>query len=339
MKATSTKLNKILWVLCIVAAVFCVAMAAWFLLMGSLGYEQQLQQAMTQSADAQQSLEAADAAVSQAKEENEQLAVRLADLRLANQKKAEQVAEAQAMVDRMANLPEAVMEVRREYGAKVRQLEELIMAGKTDVKICYLTFDDGPNNLTLQMVEKLEELDAYATFFTIGANDAPLQEENLRRELMGGHTVGNHTFSHAYYGPLYRTFDEFKLQVQLQDQKVFEATGFHTEIFRFPSGSMACYFLDEATAWLEEYNHKWIDWNATGSDSGLESFEVGGEAIAWTVYSTTTKWDIAVVLLHDFNVSTYQGLDIMIPRLRNEGYIFLPLFIESHMFDEPLPVI
>jgi hypothetical protein len=29
----------------------------------------------------------------------------------------------------------------------------------------------------------------------------------------------------------------------------------------------------------------------------------------------------------------------MIPRLRNEGYIFLPLFIESHMFDEPLPVV
>lgn len=337
MKATSTKLNKILWVLCIVAAVFCVAMAAWFLLLG--GSTEQLQQAQAQAADAQQRLAEADAAVAQAKEENEQLAVRVADLRLANQEKAELVAEAQLMVDRMANLPEAVMEVRREYGAKVRQLEELIMAGKTDVKICYLTFDDGPNNLTLQMVEKLEELDAYGTFFTIGSNDAPLQAENLRRELMGGHTVANHTFSHAYYGPLYQTFDEFKLQVQLQDQKVFEATGFHTEIFRFPSGSMACYFLDEATAWLEEHNHKWIDWNATGSDSGLESFEVGGEAIAWTVYSTTTKWDIAVVLLHDFNVSTYQGLDIMIPRLRNEGYIFLPLFIESHMFDEPLPVI
>ena len=337
MKATSTKLNKILWVLCIVAAVFCVAMAAWFLLLG--GSTEQLQQAQAQAADAQQRLAEADAAVAQAKEENEQLAVRVADLRLANQEKAELVAEAQLMVDRMANLPEAVMEVRREYGAKVRQLEELIMAGKTDVKICYLTFDDGPNNLTLQMVEKVEELGAYATFFTIGANDAPLQEENLRRELMGGHTVGNHTFSHAYYGPLYRTFDEFKLQVQLQDQKVFEATGFHTEIFRFPSGSMACYFLDEATAWLEEYNHKWIDWNATGWDSGMESFEVGGETIAWGVYSTVTKWDIAVVLLHDFNMSTYQGLDIMIPRLRNEGYIFLPLFIESHMFDEPLPVV
>ena len=189
------------------------------------------------------------------------------------------------------------------------------------------------------MVEKLEELDAYATFFTIGSNDAPLQEENLRRELMGGHTVGNHTFSHAYYGPLYQSFEEFQLQVQLQDQKVFDATGFHTEIFRFPSGSMACFFLDEATAWLEEYNHKWIDWNATGWDSGFESFEVGGETIAWGVYSTVTEWDIAVVLLHDFNVSTYQGLDIMIPRLRNEGYIFLPLFIESHMFDEPLPVV
>lgn len=336
MKATSTKLNKLLWIMCIVAAVFCAAMAAWFLLMGG---NTQLQQAQAQAADAQQRLEDTNTAVAQAKEENEQLTVQLNDLQLLNQEKTELVAEAQLMVDRMANLPAAVMEVRREYGAKVRQLEELIMAGKTDVKICYLTFDDGPNNLTLQMVEKVEELGAYATFFTIGANDAPLQEENLRRELMGGHTVGNHTFSHAYYGPLYRTFDEFKLQVQLQDQKVFDATGFHTEIFRFPSGSMACYFLDEATAWLEEYNHKWIDWNATGSDSGLESFEVGGEAIAWTVYSTTTKWDIAVVLLHDFNVSTYQGLDIMIPRLRNEGYIFLPLFIESHMFDEPLPVI
>lgn len=338
MNSTLTKRNKP-WVMCIWATVFFTAMLIWTLLLNGQIFAQWLTRVQDQASDAQQHQKEVEAAVVRAQKDQKSLTDQLTELQSAHQEKEVLITETQAKIDRMDKLPETVMEIRREYGAKVRQLEELIMDGRTDRRICYLTFDDGPNNLTRAIVEKLSKLDVYATFFTIGANSARYQAENLRLEMMGGHTVANHTYSHAYYGPLYSSFEELKRQVQNQDQKVFDATGFHTEIFRFPSGSMACPFLSTATAWLEENNYKWIDWNASGWDSGIASFNAGGRTIAWSVYSTTTRWDIAVVLLHDFNSSTYEGLDIIIEQLGDEGYVFLPLFIESHMFDEPLPVV
>ena len=325
--------------MCILAAVFCIAMLVWTLLLNGQLFTQWLTQAQMKATSAQQHLTEVNTAVETAQRDQTSLTAQLAQLQLDNQEKAALVTDTQAKLDQMENPVETVMQIRREYGAKVRQLEELIMDGRTDRKICYLTFDDGPNNLTRAIVEKLSKLDVYATFFTIGANSARYQAENLRLEMMGGHTVANHTFSHAYYGPLYSSFEELKRQVQKQDENVFNATGFHTEIFRFPCGSMACPFLGTATAWLEETNYKWIDWNASGWDSGFHSFNVGGKVIASSVYSTATRWDIAVVLLHDFNSSTYEGLDLFVEQLSDEGYVFLPLFVESHMFDEPLPVV
>ena len=226
-------------------------------------------------------------------------------------------------------LPETILAVREEYGEKIRTLEEMIMAGETDVKICYLTYDDGPNNLTAAILDKLEEYNIYATFFTIGANSALGQEENLRREMMAGHTIANHSYNHAYDWGLYSSLDAFSEQVLLQDEFVYNATGFHTEIFRFPSGSSYCGFLGAATAWLEENGFQWIDWNASAWDSGVHSFDVGGNIITSNILYTIEGLDIAVVLCHDFNYSTYSGMDNFLPKLIDRGYIFLPLHYES----------
>ena len=274
-----------------------------------------------------------------AKGENETLTAQHTELTALNTEKTAAYTTLQQDYDALASLPDTILQVREEYGNYVRQLEEMVMDGSSDLRICYLTFDDGPNSLTGDVLDKLDEWDVYATFFTIGTNSAPGQAENLRREMMGGHTVGNHTYSHDIFGYLYTSLEEFSTQVLLQDQKVYDATGFHTQLFRFPSGSVYCGFFEEAEAWLEENGFYWIDWNASAWDSGFHSFEVGGRKISDNVWSTTQDLDIAVVLCHDFNYSTYLGLDIMIPELREEGFIFLPLFPQSHMLDEPLPVI
>lgn len=332
------KLNKT-WIVCIAAAGFCVALFAWLLLLNGQLFARWLVNTEAKATAAQTHLEEVKISLLQAEKSQKSLTAQLSQLQSENQEKTALVAKLETGIDQMDELPEVVLRIRREYGEKVRQLEELVMEGKTDRKICYLTFDDGPNNLTRKMVEKLDKYGVYATFFTIGSNSARYQAENLRLEMMGGHTVANHTHSHAYSYGLYNSFEEFKRQVAKQDEKVFEATGFHTEIFRFPSGSMACPFLKTATAWLEENNYKWIDWNASGWDSGYHSFNAGGKVISSNVCRTAMRQDIAVVLLHDFNSSTYDGLDTIITTLRDEGYVFLPLFVESHMFDEPLPVV
>lgn len=318
-------------------------MAARFFLLPEEAYTQELRLAGDELAQAEtalsQRMDAAQTALAAASAENAELTAECNALQTRNAEMTDAYTALQLEYDALIGLPETILQLREEYGNQVRLLEEMVMDGRSDLRICYLTFDDGPNNLTGDMLDKLEKWNVYATFFTIGTNSATGQAENLRREMMGGHTVGNHTYSHDIFGNLYSGLEEFSTQVLLQDQKVYEATGFHTQLFRFPSGSVYCGFFDEAEAWLEENGFYWIDWNASAWDSGFHSFDVGGSAISDNVWSTTKNLDIAVVLCHDFNYSTYLGLDIMIPELQEAGFIFLPLFPQSHMLDEPLPVI
>lgn len=338
-----TKTNKILAAVCVLAALFCGGMAARYMLLPRDGYEARLQEAQTRLQEAQAALAArlgsADEAMQEADGRQAQLLTQRDQLKTANEEKKAACEAALAQQEALTHLPETILKTREEYGNQVRLLEEMIMAGQTDVRICYLTFDDGPNNLTQRILEKMEALDVYATFFTIGANSAPEQAENLRREMMGGHTVANHTYSHDIFGTLYDSLDEFTYQVTEQDEKVYQATGFHTDLVRFPSGSVMCPFLEDAEAWLEENGYAWIDWNASAWDSGFHSFDVGGAAISSNIYATTEDLDIAVVLCHDFNYSTYQGMDQFVPKLREMGFVFLPLFPQSHMLDEPLNVV
>lgn len=341
-----TKLNgrsKLLWSFCGASALFCAAMLLWLLLLPAERYEEKISLLREETAAAEEELarrtESAEETLSAAQTENAALMAELSAQQTRQTENAAAIAELEESIAALDELPETILALQDEYGEKIRTLEELIMDGKTDTKICYLTFDDGPNNLTADILDKLDEYNIYATFFTIGANSALGQEENLRREMMAGHTIANHSYNHAYDWGLYSSLEAFSQQVLLQDEFVYNATGFHTEIFRFPSGSSYCGFLSDASVWLEENGFRWIDWNASAWDSGFHSFDVGGNVITSNILYTTQDLDIAVVLCHDFNYSTYSGMDNFIPKLQERGYIFLPLFTQSHMFDAPLPVV
>ena len=68
---------------------------------------------------------------------------------------------------------------------------------KTDQKILYFTFDDGPHPVaTPYVLDKLKEYNAKATFFCIGKNVAA-HPDIYKRILNEGHAVGNHTFNHV----------------------------------------------------------------------------------------------------------------------------------------------
>ena len=339
MKATLTTISKLLIGFCALCALYCGLMAAYNSRFPQDEYDLQcfeLQQKIntvkTQIAENNKNL-------AQEQETATQLQEEITRLQTQKEEKTAANTQLQADVDYLNGLYDTILETRVQYGQKVRQLEEKIMAGETDVKICYLTFDDGPNNLTKSIVETLAKHEVYATFFTIGTNTADGQVANLRQEVMAGHTVANHTYSHYYNGSLYRKLETFIEQVQKQDEKVFEATGFHTQLFRFPSGSMFCPFKTEAIAWLEENGYKWADWNASAWDAGFENMKKEGPAIASNILHTVGNQKIAVVLCHDFNYGTHDSLDLVIPELRSRGYIFLPMFPESVTLDEPLNVI
>ena len=67
---------------------------------------------------------------------------------------------------------------------------------KTDEKVIYLTFDDGPiPEITEFVLSALEKHQAKATFFCIGGN-IEKYPSIFQQVINQGHTIGNHTFNH-----------------------------------------------------------------------------------------------------------------------------------------------
>lgn len=67
---------------------------------------------------------------------------------------------------------------------------------KTNKKVIYLTFDDGPiPEITPKVVEILAEFNAKATFFCVGEN-AFKHPEVLQLLIDNNHQIGNHTYNH-----------------------------------------------------------------------------------------------------------------------------------------------
>ncbi len=258
-----------------------------------------------------------------------------------------EVAEKEARLQELApeaalhDDPQAAVEAaRRQYALKIRELEDRILSGESEVRICYWTLDDGPATNTKFFLEAFDELGRHihVTFFTSnGANRSDDEEEILRREMSDGHSVQNHSFSHDYWpnGKVYSSVDSFRDQIWQQEDWLYEVTGFRPGIFRFPGGSKTgLYYLPEAEKALVDMGYAWVDWNCILHDAGEIRF-ASAEQIA-TAMEQIPEEKIAVVLGHDWNLGTMYAIKALIPRLQDLGYVFLPLFPESAMMGLPV---
>lgn len=106
---------------------------------------------------------------------------------------------------------------------------------KTDRKVVYLTFDDGPHPPeTERVLDVLRERGARATFFLIGFKVSG-NEAALRRMLEEGHALGLHTYSHARTFPLL-SFDKMLADVNEGKRAVESVAGKKISLFRPPFG-------------------------------------------------------------------------------------------------------
>lgn len=106
---------------------------------------------------------------------------------------------------------------------------------KTDRKVVYLTFDDGPHPPeTERVLDVLRERGARATFFLIGSKVSG-NEAVLRRMLEEGHALGLHTYSHAGTFPLL-SFDKMLADVIEGKRAVECVAGKKLSLFRPPFG-------------------------------------------------------------------------------------------------------
>lgn len=230
--------------------------------------------------------------------------------------------------------------VRAEVFTMAAKVEQDILDGHTDKKICYITIDDGPYSRGSKYLELFDKYDIKATFFLTTANGNKLPDqgdvtaESVYPEyLKYGHTIGNHTYSHNYNaGGIYSSAKAFMDSVEKQQEFTKNAAGGYTpEIIRFPGGSStAGSKLESIQSALREKGYGWVDWTIdSGDSSGGKSASV--KSIRKTVINASKKQKIMVILFHEWSQNTLDAMPDIIDKLTEEGFIFLPLFKDSAM--------
>ena len=225
------------------------------------------------------------------------------------------------------NIDKSISDKYQEYYSNIALLEDKINRGESSVKIAYLTFDDGPYDLTYQVLDLLKSNDIRATFFVLGKDGV---EDRYKRIVNEGHTLANHTYYHNIGGGLYDSADSFISQVKKLEDYLYDITGYRTSIVRFPGGSpTAGKYKDEIVNRLHDMGYNYVDWT---SETGDGSSKKLAEKDTWSWYQDTTKdKNIVVLLMHDYNYSTFNNLQRIIDDMRSRGFIFLPLHNKSVM--------
>ena len=192
--------------------------------------------------------------------------------------------------------------------------------------VIYLTFDDGPSNLTTEILNILKEENIKATFFVTGnVDDFP---SILKREASEGHTIALHTYSHNY-SYLYSNKDNFFKDLDKVNNSVERITGTRSNIIRFPGGSSNTvskkYYTGIMTYLTEESLNRgyiYYDWNVDSNDAGSSIYneqEIYNNVIKNLSYSGTN-----IVLMHDSgsHTSTVKALKNIINYSKANGYTF-----------------
>lgn len=186
-------------------------------------------------------------------------------------------------------------------------------------KKIYLTFDDGPSNLTLKVLKVLDEHQVKATFFVIGSKCKTYPQVILKIK-EGGHSIGLHSYSHNY-SYIYSSYENFYNEMKKSQEIIKVITGDEINIIRFPGGSYRRLNKDFYTL-LNELNFKIYDWNLSCGDGTSPTPSVE----KMFIYSTkdSNKYSDIILLMHsrDTDHNTLEALPRIIEYYKNKGYKF-----------------
>lgn len=194
-------------------------------------------------------------------------------------------------------------------------------------KKVYLTFDDGPNKYTDELLDILKEKNVKATFFVVYNPDENTWHD-YKRIIDEGHTLGMHSYTHIY-DEIYASKEAFMSDVSKLHTFLYEQTGIDCQYYRFPGGSsntVSDVDIQVLISYLNNNGITYFDWNALSGDALTNSMTP--EELNETIlqYVRTNEGD-SIVLMHDLstNHATVDSIADLVDTLRAEGYELCPI--------------
>lgn len=213
-------------------------------------------------------------------------------------------------------------------------------------KVVYLTFDDGPQKGTEDVLDILKAHNAPATFFVTGSNQQSLggkdpaarQKELLQRILADGHAIGNHGFAHlpqtkkeylAAYGELTMDSQKTAFKKNMDDNQQHFRTLLSTPtlsfaLARLPGDGRTFPVYVKA---IDGMGMKHVDWSFEFAPNGVFAWVPhkdwqGLNGVAASHAGTPP--DKAIILFHDRHWAGGNRalLKSLITKLKEDGYTF-----------------
>ena len=196
----------------------------------------------------------------------------------------------------------------------------------SDTKRAFLTFDDGPSNVTPTILDVLKQENVPATFFVLGSR-VEAMPEMVKRIYEEGHYIANHGYSHVYssiYASPQAVLDEYN-KCNEAVRNAIQVPEYQSHLFRFPGGASGGPYATiktESIKLLEENGILHVDWNALTGDAEKTNLTIEYEITR--LQQTIANKGSVVILMHDASTKnvTAEALPQIIAYLREQGYDF-----------------
>lgn len=201
------------------------------------------------------------------------------------------------------------------YQEKYGQWGGVFLAPEAETPTIYLTFDFGyKTGYSAAILDTLKEKNAPATFFVVGSY-AKNNAETVERMLAEGHTVGSHSATHKDMTTL--SDEEARAEITDFNDQFARQFGVTPTLFRFPEGVFSQRLLAlAANEGMRSvfWSYAYADWDANAQPDKAESLE---KALA-------AAHPDAVYLLHPMATNSAM-LSELIDGLRAAGYTLAAL--------------
>jgi peptidoglycan-N-acetylglucosamine deacetylase len=189
-----------------------------------------------------------------------------------------------------------------------------------------LTFDDGPwPPTTPKVLDALKAECVLATFFLVGHN-TEAYPQLARRELVEGHSIGHHTYSHPLLDhlPLAKAEADINRGIEADEAALYgrRSSDPTTPFFRFPGFASNQALLDRMAArGLVVFGADvWAsDWLPMTPDAELQ-----------LIFGRIDKVGRGIVLFHDTKQETAQMLPAFLRELQRRGYRIVHVVAAGH---------
>ncbi|WP_394964548.1 polysaccharide deacetylase family protein [Candidatus Allofournierella excrementigallinarum] len=196
------------------------------------------------------------------------------------------------------------------YQEKYGQWGGVFLAPEAETPTIYLTFDFGyETGYSAAILDTLKEKNAPATFFVVGSY-AENNAETVERMLAEGHTVGSHSATHKDMTAL--SDEEARAEITGFNEQFARQFGATPTLFRFPEGVFSQRLLALAAGEGMRsvfWSYAYADWDASAQPDVAESLS---KALA-------AAHPDAVYLLHPMATNSAM-LGDLIDGLRAAGY-------------------